>query len=190
MALDDHAHAGTLPCGTLLDDLIAQVTDAAAPIDRVHQAACRHCQAALDAIREVWEEFQQLARAAIALPEDLTERILRRIRQLSRGSGSGVMIASINGETRVAERALARLARGAALAVPEVRLATVLSTEEDPALPGSVLVELRLVVRFGPAVARVAAAARERVDRVLRTQAGVGASRVDIAIEDVVEHDR
>src|ERR1700760_311075 len=114
MALDDHAQAGALVCGTRLDDLIAQVTDATDPIDRVHQATCQHCQAALKAIREAWEEFQALAPAAIAPPEDLTERILRRVRTLSRGSDDRVMIASTGGETHVAERALARVARAAA----------------------------------------------------------------------------
>jgi hypothetical protein len=189
MALDDHGLAAALPCGTAVDDLIAQIADGVAPIDRVHQATCRHCQAALEAIREVWEEFQLAARATIALPEELTDRILHRIRRLRRATGDGVVIAAPQGETRVGSRVLAGLARSSAMSVPEVRLATVLSTEEDPDEPGSVVVELRLVVGFGPPMARVAAVVRERVDRTLRRQAGIGASRVEIAIEDLVVDD-
>jgi hypothetical protein len=186
MALDDHAPAAALPCGTLLDDLIAQVADGSGPLDRVHQATCRHCQTALDAIREAWEEFQLAAKAAISLPEGLAERILARVRPLSRAVGDGVMISDSLGETRVAPRVLARVARASALGVSDVLVATVLDTHEDPDEPGSIAVALRLVVAFGPSVDGVAAEVRQRVDRALRAQAGVGASRVDVSIEDIV----
>ena len=185
MALDDHASALALPCGTLLDDLIAQITDEASPLDRAHQATCRHCQAALEAIRQAWEEFQRAARTAIAVPEGLAEQIMLRVRAITRSSGDGVVLLAREGQTRIADRTLGRLARASALSAPDVVLATIRHAGEDPDAPGSVAVDLRLVVRFGPPVRRVALDVRERVARALIAQAGVEASRVDISIDDL-----
>ncbi|HLI60422.1 MAG TPA: hypothetical protein VKV21_12230 [Solirubrobacteraceae bacterium] len=185
MALDD-AHAGSLPCGASLDDLIAQVTEGAAPLDRAHQAACRYCQTALEAIREAWEEFQAVARAAVAIPEDLTERIVARIQALVRSGGAGMVIDAELGETRVADAVLARLVRASAMSVPGVALATVRSAGEDPERPGSVRVALRLVAVLGPPIDRLAERVRERVFTDLETQAGAAVSRVDVAVEDIV----
>jgi hypothetical protein len=184
MALGDN-HSGALPCGTRLDDLIAQVTEGTAPLDRAHQAACRYCQAALEAIRDAWEEFQSVARAAIAVPEDLTERIVARIQSLIAG-GEEVVVDVGRGETRVADAALARLARAGAMSVPDVGLATVVAAQEDPDAPGSVMVSLRLVVVLGPPIQQIADAVRRRVVAQLEAQAGAIVSRVDVAVEDVL----
>ena len=135
MALDDHAQTSSLPCGTLLDELIAQITEGTAPVDRAHQAACRYCQTALDAIRDAWEEFQTLARSAVAIPEGLADRIVARIRLLSRTGGDGVVLAGVNGQTQIASGVLARIAHAAALTVPDVALATVLGAGPDPEDP-------------------------------------------------------
>ncbi len=185
MALDD-AHAGLLPCGTLLEDLIAQVTEGTRPLDQAHQAACRYCQAALDAIGEAWEGFQSVARSAVAVPEDLAERIVTRIRSLARATGEGVVITAEHGETRIADSVLARLARQSALAVPGVRLATVLRTEEDPEQLGSVVVALRLVVALWTPIEWVADTVRAGVIRELEAQTGTAVARVDVAVEDIV----
>ncbi len=186
MALDDHAQVSSLPCGTLLDDLIAQITEGAAPADRVHQGACRYCQTALDAIRDAWEEFQTLARSAVAIPEGLADRIVARVRLLARTGGDGVVIDAVQGQTQIASGVLARIAREAALTVPDVALATVLGAEPDPEHPGGALVSIRLVAVLGRSMEAIAGAVRDRVIDALSGQTGVVASRVDVAVEDVV----
>jgi uncharacterized alkaline shock family protein YloU len=186
MAVNDHANAGALPCGTLLDDLIAQITEGIAPGDRVHQATCRYCQTALAAIRDAWDEFQAVARSVIAMPEGLVDRVMQRIRPLMWVGGDGVALLSERGATRIADRALARLARASALSVAGVAVATVLRSEADPERRGSVAIELRLVVAFGPPVTEVADRVRERVVADLRSEAGIEAARVDISVDDVV----
>ena len=185
MAVND-ANAGALPCGTLLDDLIAQITEGTPPLDRVHQATCRYCQAALAAIRDAWDEFQAMARSVIAIPEGLADRIMQRIRPLMWIGGDGVALVSERGATRIADRALARLARASALSVAGVAVATVLGAKADPDQAGGVAIELRLVVALGPPVTTVADRVRERVGADLRAEAGVETARVDISIDDVV----
>jgi uncharacterized alkaline shock family protein YloU len=186
MAVNDHANAGALPCGTLLDDLIAQITEGTPPSDRVHQATCRYCQAALAAIRDAWDEFQAMARSVIAIPEGVVDRVMQRIRPLMWVGGDGVALISERGATRIAGRALARLSGASARSVADVAVATVLRAEADPERAGAVAVELRLVVAFGPPVAEVADRVRERVVADLRSEAGVETARVDISIDDVV----
>ena len=185
MALDD-AHPGPLPCGTVLDELIAQVIDGRTPGDTAHQAACRYCQAAIAALGEAWEEFQSIARSAVAVPEDLAQRIITRIRGLARTTGEGVVIGADRGETRIADKVLARLARANAIEVPDVALATVIHTGEDLQAPGTVWIALRLVVGFGASMDKVADAVRSRVISSAQGQLGTVVSRVDVAIEDVV----
>jgi uncharacterized alkaline shock family protein YloU len=185
MAIDDHAPAGPLPCGTLLEDLIAQVTEGTAPLDRAHQAACRYCQTALEAIRQAWEDFQSLARKAVAVPDDLAERVMDRIRSLARITGEGVTIAADHGETRITLPVIGRLARAAARSVDDVVWVSVVGVSEDSEQPGSVMVSLRLVVTLGPALEQVAARVRERVIEDIAGQAGAAVARVDVDVEDV-----
>ncbi len=185
MALD-HAHGEALLCGTLMDDLIAQITDGAAPLDRAHQAACRYCQAALDAIRAAWVKLQALVRAPVAIPEELGDRIVEQVRELARTSEAAVVIADVAGETRIGDVVLARLARAAALPVTGVALATTTHAGEDPQRPGSAVIALRLVVQFGPAIEQIAARVRERVIADVRARAGIAVTRVDVAVEDLL----
>ena len=186
MALDDHAHAGSLPCGTLLDDLIAQVTEGSPAADRAHQAVCRYCAAALEALREVWEDFQRLTQSAVAVPGDLAERVMTRVRGLGRAGDGGVLLTGAGGTTRVTDAVLARLARAGALDAEGVVWASVLSAGEAPERAGDVAISLRLVISYGAVVADVADGIRARITERLRTQTGATVARIDIAVEDVV----
>ena len=129
-----------------------------APADRAHQAACRYCQAALEAVRDAWEEFQAVARSAVAIPEGLADRILQRIRHLAAVNRDGLVVELERGQTQIAAGVLAQLARHAALAVPDVVLATVLGAEAEPEGPDGVHVSLRLVVVLGRSLEQIAAA--------------------------------
>ncbi len=184
MAVGAHSHGG-LPCGVSLDDLIAQVTEGTATIDRAHQAACRYCEAALDAIAQAWEEFQALARSAVVVPEDLADRIMQRVRAMSRPPVHGIVLESAQGDTAVADRALARLARAEALAVEHVVWASVLEARESESEPGSVVIAVRLVAEYGPDLNAVAERVREQVGAALQTYAGTPVSRVEITVDDV-----
>ena len=188
MAVDDHA-LGPLPCGVVLDDLIAQITDGVAPFDRAHQAMCEYCQAALETFQRAWQEFQDLARAAVAVPEDLAERVMHRVRELSRGEPAGVLVAEDRGQTRVAEIVLARVARATALTVPGVVWASVVSAGADRDGVGEVRVSVRLVVTYGPSLPKIADVVRERVLAAVHAQTGTLVAAVDVAVDDVTVAD-
>ena len=188
MALDTPSE---LPCGTLLEDLIMQVTEGTDPADRVHQAACRYCQSAIDAVRDAWQEFQAVARSAVAIPEGLADRIVQRIRMLSSVERDAVVLEAQLGETQIGFDVLSRLARRAALTVPGVALATVLGAEADPDPldPGGVIVSIRLVAVYGPPLEPIAAAVREQVVAELDGRAGTRVSRVHVTVQDIVVED-
>jgi hypothetical protein len=70
-----------LPCGADLDALVAQVADGAAPRDPGHQAGCRHCQAALSELRELWSLAGRLAREGVEAPERIDAVVMGRIQR-------------------------------------------------------------------------------------------------------------
>jgi hypothetical protein len=69
-----------LPCGTRLDDLVAQVADGV-PGDLDHQEGCRHCQAALAQLHELWSLVHRLAAERVEAPERIDAVALGRIRR-------------------------------------------------------------------------------------------------------------
>jgi hypothetical protein len=175
-----------LPCGTPIDDLVAQVAGDASPEALAHQRTCAHCQAALAAVREAWIAFEDSTRAPVRPPSDLADRIAGQIRMLASPRGSVPVLVGPRGRTSLATSVLGQLARRAALAIGGVALATTLTADPDPDHPGSVSVSLRLVVAFGPSIDALAAAVRAEVISQLARQAGTRVSRVDIAVEDLV----
>jgi hypothetical protein len=70
-----------LPCGADLDAMVAQVADGAAPADPGHQAGCRHCQAALARLGELWSLAGRLARERVEAPEQIDAVVMGRIRR-------------------------------------------------------------------------------------------------------------
>jgi hypothetical protein len=69
-----------LACGADFGALVAQVADGA-PGDLDHQAGCRHCQAALAQLRELWSLVDRLARERVEAPERIDAVVLGRIRR-------------------------------------------------------------------------------------------------------------
>ncbi len=185
MALD-HPQ-GALACGTPLEALIDQVAEDRGPSDAAHQAACAHCQAALVALGEAWEELQAFARQPVPVPAGLTNRIMSRIRTLIARIGDAVVLIGPRGETRVSERAVGRVARGAALSVPGVAWPSALWIVVDPRDRGRVRLGLRLVIAFGPSIDTLAKMVRERVSARVRAQTGARVAGIDIAVEDIVQ---
>lgn len=185
MALEE-ARA-SLACGVTLDLLVDQVTTKQQrPVDAAHQASCAHCQAALVALREAWGELRCFARQPVAVPPGLSERIMTHVSALRSRWGDGAVLAGERGETRIGERVIARVARGAALAVPGVALASALGVIVDPASRDQVRLRLRLTITFGPAVDALADAVRAQVSQQVSAQTGTRVAGVDIAVEDLI----
>jgi hypothetical protein len=53
--------ADRLPRGAVPADLLAQVTEGAAPRDPAHQRSCPHCRAALAEFEDLWAPVRELA---------------------------------------------------------------------------------------------------------------------------------
>jgi len=174
--------AERLACGTLVAELIAQVTEGAEPRDRAHQSVCPHCRAALERIRGVWREVRGLAGERVVIPIDLARRVMDRVRTQV---GSVVLTEHHHGQTRVGNKVIASVAREAARSVPEVSFASAFAEGGSEGEP--VTVRVRLVVAYGPALTPVAQAVRERVAGALRRLAGVEAAEIAVAIDDLDE---
>ena len=69
-----------LPCGAELDALVAQVADGV-PGDRVHQAGCPHCQAALGQLEELWSLVGRLAEERVEAPARIDAVVMGRIQR-------------------------------------------------------------------------------------------------------------
>jgi len=176
----------SLACGVSLDALVDQITEPRHPADTSHLAGCPHCQAALVALGEAWEELQSFAAQPVVVPAGLGARIMTRVRGLVARWGDTAVLTGSGGETRIGESVLAQIARRAALTVPGVVIATALGVAVDPADRGRVSFSLRLAITFGPAIDALSVAVREQISHHLRTQTGVRVADVDIAVEDVV----
>lgn len=175
-----------LACGTALDALVDQVTEQEHPLDGAHQAACAHCQAALVALREAWDELQSFAGQPVVVPAGLSRRIMARIRALVSRWPSAAVLDGGRGETRISEWVLAQVAHRTALAVPGVVLASALSVIIDPADRTRVSCSLRLAITYGPAIDALTSAVREQVSQRVGAQTGVSVTRVDIAVADLL----
>lgn len=169
-----------LPCGTDLLALVQQVSDGLPPADPEHQAGCVHCRRSLARIRSTLDDVRGLASERVVAPPDLARRVMRRLR----GEQARVAVsASARGRTSVNQAIVAQVAQRAALDVPEVVFASALMT--DPEAGGSVRVEVRLVVAYGPALERVAGAVREHIIGDVAAVTGLLVEDVDVRIDDL-----
>jgi hypothetical protein len=69
-----------LPCGTRLDDLVAQVADGVKG-DLAHQAGCPHCRGALAELNRLWSVVHTLAAERVEAPERIDAVALGRIQR-------------------------------------------------------------------------------------------------------------
>ena len=113
-----------LPCGAPLDDLLAQVADQTAARDPGHQRTCRYCRATLAELTALWAPVHEMANDDVRAPAQLLETVMASVRQLPRSTWHAVLPGDHGGgETRVAARVVAAVARLAAESVPQVSLA-------------------------------------------------------------------
>lgn len=170
----------SLPCGVQLDDLARQVFDGQAPADPRHQAGCSHCQAALLRVTAMRDDIRGLASEPVEPPPGLVREVMARLRV---APALVTIDVSPHGTTWLAESVVARLARGAALGVEDVVLASVLTTETNEG--ATVGLRVRLVVAYGPALHGVADQVRERIRAELAAQAGVTVEEVRVSVDDL-----
>lgn len=167
-----------LACGRDLLALVEQVSDGLPPAEPEHQAACPHCQGALARIRSTTADLRGLAAEPVAVPSGLARRVMARLRdeqaRLALAPGE-------RGRTSVNRAIVAQVANRAALAVPEVAFASAGVGGGE----GSVRIEVHLVVAYGPAVARVAGAVRERIARDVAALTGLLVETVNVRVDDL-----
>jgi uncharacterized alkaline shock family protein YloU len=170
----------TLPCGTEIEDLVAQVFDGVAPADPEHQAGCPHCQATLARLGAARRGLGSVRAQPVAPPSALLRDVLARVQ--TAGGEIGVA-AGTRGRTTVAADVVSSIAQQAAAEVPGVAYASAVA--EPTGAPGVVGLRVRLVLEYGPSAQDVAAAVRAAVKRAVSRLAGAVVERVDVVVDDL-----
>ena len=199
-------NGGRLPCGVLVEDLLAQVADGTPAVDPDHQRGCPHCRATSAQLEDLWSPVRQVAEETVHAPPGLLQAVMAQVRELSRNSWSAVLL-DASGRTRIAARVVGAVARLAAESVPHVSLALgggriaspsdaaadragIVGPRGEPATDvgvsgTSVVVDVQIAVDYGAAVHRVAEQVRERIGHHIAAQTGLTAVQVNVAVVDV-----
>jgi uncharacterized alkaline shock family protein YloU len=183
-----------------VDDLLAQVADGTAPRDPEHQRTCRHCRATLAELTALWEPVHDLARQDVRAPAQLLETVMARVRELPRSTWHAVLPGEATaggGQTRIAARVVAAVARLAAQSVPQVSLALGRGHNADhngaevAAAGQHVVIDVQLVVDHGAHIPEVARQVRHQITRHIAAHTGLTTAEVNINVTDVyTRHDR
>lgn len=187
MAIDPGHHR--LPCGIELDTLVDQITEGTVPPDPAHQAHCPYCQTALRGFRQGWSDLQTLAAAPVAIPRNLTTRIMTRVRVLARCAAQNIIFAGAHGHTKISHQVIAQAARHLALRIPGVLFAFAQPEPGEAADPTRVKLTLQLITTYGPALHPLARAVRAALHRRLPRLTGARIDTINIAIADIAEPD-
>ena len=111
-----------LACGRPVEQLLDQVAEGDPRPRDAHQRGCVHCQAALAEYDRLWRPVRELAAERVEAPPSVTDTALGRIRGAVEHAEYAVLPGE-RGRTRIAARVVVAAARGAAEAVPGVRVA-------------------------------------------------------------------
>ena len=174
-----------LPCGVRLEELLAQIADAAPPADEAHQSGCPYCQTALRRLRRGWADVTELAQEPVNVPPRLTAQIMARVKVLAAHTEDFILLGHPRGETRVSHAVVVRIVQRLARTIPGVVFASARVKPHDPPLPNRVNLSIQLVVIFGPALHRVADAVRTVVCRQAPRLTGAHFDHIDIRIDDI-----
>ena len=177
--------AQRLPCGTDLEQLVAQVADTQPPASPDHQTRCPYCQATLRHLRDTWEDFHTLAIQPVPIPPTLTAQIMARVRILARHATDSILLGHPRGETRISHALVGRVTGRVALTVPGVIFASARPTAHQPPDPRRLSVTIRLVVAYGPAIETLVQTVRAIIDRHVPALTGAQLTQIDITIEDI-----
>lgn len=176
----------SLPCGTAVDELTEQVVDGTAPRRPDHQAGCPHCRAALAELRGLWSPVHALAAEEVLAPKDLVQRVLDEIRELDYTGGRAVILAP-DGQTAIAVRVVASIARKAADSVNGTLLAMsrVSADVEVGAVGRSVVVQLDLVAALGVSLPSLSQEIQRTVRDHVAALTGLTVVAVDVTVVEV-----
>ena len=197
---------GRLPCGVVVEDLLAQVADGAPAANPDHQRGCPHCRATSAELEDLWSPVREVATETVQAPPGLLQAVMAQVRELSRNNWSAVLL-DPSGRTQIAARVVGAVARLAAESVPNVtlalgggRVATPSHTAADRALiagrsgePATdvgvsgthVVVDVQIAVDYGVSMHRVAGQVRERIAQHIAVQTGLTTTEVNVAVVDV-----
>ncbi len=181
-----------LACGVPFEEILDQIADHRPPRDPNHQATCPTCRATLVELGKTWAAVEGLVAEQVRAPAGLLRAVMDRIQELSSHPWHAV-ITTPDGETKIAARVVAALARLAAQDVPQVSLAlgsgNTGNTGEaatDIGVSGThVVVDVDVVVEMGADIPRLADQIRARISHDISHQAGLTATEVNINIVDV-----
>jgi uncharacterized alkaline shock family protein YloU len=176
-----------LPCGTQLEELLAQVADDQPAPDPAHQNTCPYCQATLRSLRQDWADVQTLNQQPVAIPAGLTAKIMARVRVLAAHLADSILLGQLGGETRISHDVIAKVIARLTATVPGVIYASAKPLPEDPPHPIRLAVALRLVVAFGPTITKTANAIRALLKRHVSPLTGAKLTHIDITINDITE---
>lgn len=178
----------TLPCGADLGELTVQVVERTPPLNPEHQAGCAYCRAALAELRDLWSPVHALAEEAVPAPPDLVERVLDQIQELDYSGGRAV-IPSSAGDTTIAVRVVAVIARKAAYSVNGTLLAMsrARSEVEVGVVGRSVVVQLDLVAALGVHLPSLSAQIQRAVRDHVAALTGLSVVAVDVSMVEVAE---
>lgn len=201
--MTSRAPADELVCGASVDDLIDQVARGDASTRTVHQARCRHCQAALGEYDRLWTPVHDLVAEPVEVPESLLEDVLRQIRRAAEEPRYG-HLQDPDGRTSISDRVVKVVARVTAEGVEGVRVA--LSRRRGPdqhqqadrhstgqasveaGLAGSsVALEITLAADYGVNLDGLARQVTAAVTDSVHRHTGLRVLDVEVEIDDVFE---
>lgn len=180
--------SSSLPCGTDVDELTVQVVERTPPLDPEHQAGCPYCRAALAELSVLWSPVHALAEEDVVAPTDLVQRVLDEIQELDYTGGRAV-IAAVDGDTAIAVRVVAVIARKAADSVDGTLLAMsrVSAGVEVGAVGRSVVVQLDLIAALGVHLPALSTQIQRTVRDHVAALTGLSVVAVDVSVVDVAE---
>ncbi|MGI8691643.1 MAG: Asp23/Gls24 family envelope stress response protein [Geodermatophilaceae bacterium] len=180
--------SSSLPCGTDVDELTVQVVERTPPLDPEHQAGCPYCRAALGELSVLWSQVHALAEEDVVAPTDLVQRVLEEIQELDYTGGRAV-IAAVDGDTAIAVRVVAVIARKAADSVDGTLLAMsrVSAGVEVGAVGRSVVVQLDLIAALGVHLPALSTQIQRTVRDHVAALTGLSVVAVDVSVVDVAE---
>jgi hypothetical protein len=174
-----------LPCGVALETLLTQIADQHPVEDPAHQDSCPYCQTALRRLQTGWDDLQTVFRQPVTIPEGLTGRIMTQVRALASYIADSLLLGYPRGETRISHTVVGALVQRLAARVPGVVFASARLHPQEPRHPRRVIIALRIVVAFGPAIEGVVDAVRENLRRRIPALTGAELDRIDITISDI-----
>lgn len=175
-----------LPCGndprTLVDQVFGE-GEPASLAQAAHQATCPYCGASLASLRTLLQDVGTVAAEPVSAPPNFARRVMARVRD----TAHEIEVSTATfGSTTVTQALVTRIARLAAMKIPNVTFALADAEEAGEAGGGERLsLTVRLVAVYGVDLHQLASAVRERVVHDVRRTIGVPLGRVDVFVEEL-----